>query len=378
VPGGEGGDDREHPAHGGPHPVAAPPPAGPRDERGDEQQGQQEVQVVGALQHVGEAVTDHVGETGARGADGQARARGVEDPGRGDLAGRVGEDDHGLVRRVGLDHRVVGDREDRRVGARGVLLSRLCALATAGVRSRRPPVRAVAAASVPRRRASGMGPEHGPGSCAPAVRRLCGRVTVDPQAVPRNVPATGRSLVVMNLRTTIASVLLTAVVGATAACGIADGGTTGTTNTGTSTSSERGPRGGGPGGVEVGSVSTEAELIALVQAAYGDGDLDLHRGHQPVQDVLDEVLGISHDELHVRMDAGQNLSAVAEDLGVGTQALVDALVAAWSPAVDAVLASGEITEAEAGQYRAALAEAFTFRVTWNGADAMPTFSGPAA
>jgi hypothetical protein len=45
-------------------------------------------------------------------------------------------------------------------------------------------------------------------------------------------------------------------------------------------------------------VSSEADLIALVQEAYGEA----HRGHQPVQPALDDVMGISHDELHVRMN----------------------------------------------------------------------------
>jgi hypothetical protein len=39
----------------------------------------------------------------------------------------------------------------------------------------------------------------------------------------------------------------------------------------------------------------------------------------------------------------------------------------------ATTASGATSEAE--QYRQALAEAFTFRVNWNGGDATPTFSG---
>lgn len=132
---------------------------------------------------------------------------------------------------------------------------------------------------------------------------------------------------------------------------------------------------GGPGAVDVSSVTTEEQLIALIQEAYGDASLDLHRGHQPVQDVLNEVLAISHDELHVRMDSGQNLSDVAEDLGVGTDTLVAALVEAWSPAIDNLLAAGTITQDEADAYLAALEEAFTFRVTWDGEAATPTFSG---
>ena len=100
--------------------------------------------------------------------------------------------------------------------------------------------------------------------------------------------------------------------------------------------------------------------------------------NQPVQDVLDEVLGISHDELHVRMDAGENLAAVASDIGVDPQALVDALTGSWSPAIDTVLAAGEITEAEAEQYREALEEAFTFRIDWGGREGLPSFSGRSA
>jgi len=136
-----------------------------------------------------------------------------------------------------------------------------------------------------------------------------------------------------------------------------------------------GGMGGGPGGTDPSSVTTEDQLVALIQDAYGDGGLGLHRGHQPVEDVLDEVLGISHDELHVRMDAGQNLATIAEEVGVGQDALVEALVESWSPAIDNLLESGAITDDEAEQYREALEEAFTFRVTWDGSAETPTFSG---
>lgn len=132
----------------------------------------------------------------------------------------------------------------------------------------------------------------------------------------------------------------------------------------------------GPGGVDVSSVSTEAELIALIQEAYGDGSLDLHRGHQPVQDVLNEVLTISHEELHVYMEEQRmNLAAVATEIGVDPQTLIDALVEAWSPAIDNALATGSITETEAAEYLADLEEAFVFRVTWDGVTAEPTYTG---
>ncbi|MGY1815183.1 hypothetical protein [Blastococcus sp. SYSU D00820] len=191
----------------------------------------------------------------------------------------------------------------------------------------------------------------------------------------------------MKLRTTLAAALLAAVVPVAAACGTtadaASATSTSSSTTGTGSTQEDafaggrpdGGAGGGPGGVDVSSVTTGEQLVEVIQEAYGDGSLDLHRGHQPVQDVLDEVLAISHDELHVRMDAGQNLAAVAEDIGVDPQDLVDALVESWGTAIDTVLASGEITEDEAEQYRAALEEAFTFRVNWDGEEEMPTFTG---
>jgi DNA-binding phage protein len=192
----------------------------------------------------------------------------------------------------------------------------------------------------------------------------------------------------MKLRKTLAAVLLAAVVPVAAACGTTAEAASTTSSTSTTTTdtgttldgaaqggAPDGAQGGGPGGVDVSSVTTEEQLVELVQEAYGDAGLDLHRGHQPVQDVLDEVLAISHDELHVRMDAGQNLAAVAEDLGIDPQDLVDALVESWSPAIDTLLAAGTITEDEAEQYRAALEEAFSFRVNWDGEEATPTFSG---
>lgn len=190
----------------------------------------------------------------------------------------------------------------------------------------------------------------------------------------------------MNLKLKVAALGLAGVIalsGCTAIAGTTATDDTSSTSTSDTTSSESttttsentAPQGGPGGSVDASSVTTEEELIALIQDAYGDASLDLHRGHQPVEDVLDEVLGITHDELHVRMEAGQNLSDVAEDLGVGTDTLVAALVESWSPAIDNLLAAGTITQDEADAYLEALEEAFTFRVTWDGSEATPTFSG---
>lgn len=165
------------------------------------------------------------------------------------------------------------------------------------------------------------------------------------------------------------------------ASGSASQTTAAATSSGTSaaasgTSARGSGQGGGPGiAVSASSVSTEEQLVALIQEAYGDGGLGLQRGHQPVESTLIEVLGITHDEMHVRMDAGQNLAAVATDLGIDPQTLIDALVDSWSPAIDSLVESGAITQSEADAYHDALEDAFTFRVTWNGSDATPVFSG---
>ena len=149
-----------------------------------------------------------------------------------------------------------------------------------------------------------------------------------------------------------------------------------TDSTAVAASANTPPRGGPGGGVSVDSVSSVDDLISLVQSAYGDAGLGLHRGHQPVESTLIDVLGISHDEMHVRMESqGQNLAAIATDLDVDPQTLIDALVATSSPAIDNLLAAGTITQADADGYLAALEEAFTYRVTWNGTDATPTFAG---
>ncbi|WP_460708524.1 hypothetical protein [Myceligenerans halotolerans] len=158
------------------------------------------------------------------------------------------------------------------------------------------------------------------------------------------------------------------------------------TETGTMAGRGGAPRDGGPASTgdgpgasvdaDAGAVASEEELIALVQEAYGDAGLGLHRGHQPIEATLIEVLGITHDEMHVRMEEqGQNLETVANDLGIDPQTLIDALVDSWSPAIDDLVADGVLTEDEGEQYLAALEEAFTFRVTWDGQEGTPTFEG---
>ena len=151
------------------------------------------------------------------------------------------------------------------------------------------------------------------------------------------------------------------------------GTTTAATATQSTASQAQMPSGGPGGGVSVDSVTTEDQLVELIQEAYGEASLGLHRGHQDVESTLIDVLGISHDEMHVRMETqGQNLAAVATDLGIKPQTLIDALVETRSPAIDRLLEAGTITQEQADGYLAELKEAYTYRVNWDGQQATPT------
>src|SRR5215207_4473374 len=108
----------------------------------------------------------------------------------------------------------------------------------------------------------------------------------------------------MKIRKTLAALSLALVLPTAVACTSTEATTssTGTPQSSQTTEStddtDNRSAGGGPdGAVDPSSVSTEDELIALIQQAYGDAGLGLHRGHEPVQNVLDEVLTISHDQL---------------------------------------------------------------------------------
>lgn len=185
----------------------------------------------------------------------------------------------------------------------------------------------------------------------------------------------------MSLQRAVAAILSTAALILCAACGAH---TPKNPLPEPSPTTSRSPGDGSPDrGIVPKEVSTVEELAILIQDAYGDGTLDLHRGHQPVEDVLDQVLEIPHAELHVRMEQHeQNLATVALDLDLEPTELIDAMVKSRMAAIDNLLAEGTITVDQAGQYLAALTAAFTaaftFRVTWDGSAATPMFSGLAA
>jgi hypothetical protein len=73
-------------------------------------------------------------------------------------------------------------------------------------------------------------------------------------------------------------------------------------------------------------------------------------------DAAAEALGMSEAELRTALRSGQTLAQVAETRGVERQALVEALVAAASAHLDEQVAEGDLTQAEADERKAGLAE----------------------
>jgi DNA-binding phage protein len=128
----------------------------------------------------------------------------------------------------------------------------------------------------------------------------------------------------------------------------------------------------GSGDVDVTAISTEAGLVEMIggETVCGDGGLDLHRGHRPVEATLEDILGISHDQMHVYMEEqDMNLAAVAEEVGVGRDGLDEALIEHFAPAVDGLVEAGTITEAQAADYRDDIEAALDFRIDWDGEQA---------
>ncbi|MEM7115307.1 MAG: hypothetical protein AAF614_22895 [Chloroflexota bacterium] len=125
-------------------------------------------------------------------------------------------------------------------------------------------------------------------------------------------------------------------------------------------------RGTGPGSFD-GVVDTEADLDALVETAWGEGRLGLHRGHAPIESVLEAFLGINHDEMHVLMeDGGMNLAAVCEHFDFDPENLVDTLTASFVPFLEEGVTNGVLASDEVATWTAKIRAEFSNRVYWEG------------
>ena len=127
-------------------------------------------------------------------------------------------------------------------------------------------------------------------------------------------------------------------------------------------------RGTGPGGFD-GVVDTASDLDTLLDVAWGDGSLGLHRGHAPVQNVLEVYLGISHDEMHILMeDAGLNLAGVCEYFDFDPDNLVETLTASFVPLIEEAVYNGVISSDEAKTWTERVRTEFSNRVYWDGSN----------
>lgn len=117
--------------------------------------------------------------------------------------------------------------------------------------------------------------------------------------------------------------------------------------------------------VDAGTI-TQAQADAVIAALKADMPArgDHARGGKggPGLDVAAQALGMTTDELHTALDGGQTLAQVAADKGVNVQVVIDALVASATNHINEEVTSGEITQAEADQKLADLAQHVTDRV----------------
>jgi hypothetical protein len=126
-------------------------------------------------------------------------------------------------------------------------------------------------------------------------------------------------------------------------------------------------KGTGGGAPFDGVVNTQADLANLLETAWGDGSLDLHRGHAPIQTVLEAYLGISHNEMHTMMEnCDMNLAAVCTAFGFAPENLVETLTASFVPFLEQAVTNGVITNAQLPNYTEQVRTQFRNRVNWKG------------
>jgi len=95
--------------------------------------------------------------------------------------------------------------------------------------------------------------------------------------------------------------------------------------------------------------------------------LDLHRGHSPIESVLEAFLGISHEQMHTYMERdGLNLAGTCEALGILPDNLIQTLTNSFEPFIDQGVALELITQAEKREWIDRVRTEFHYRVHWNG------------
>jgi uncharacterized protein YidB (DUF937 family) len=134
---------------------------------------------------------------------------------------------------------------------------------------------------------------------------------------------------------------------------------------------------------------TQAEADALKQRINSSQYplfLGPHRdggpGHFGRLDPAAAYLGLTEEQLRTELESGKTLAQVAQAHGKSVAGLVDAIVADAKKHVDAAVAAGRLTQAQANEILNGLRDRITSRVNSRGPDGPPPgfrhFRGPTA
>lgn len=93
--------------------------------------------------------------------------------------------------------------------------------------------------------------------------------------------------------------------------------------------------------------------ITVISAGAGEGDCDGGDGHGKLGtrlSALAELVGTDTDGLKARLGEGKTLAEVAQENGIESQAVIDALLVKANARIDAAVEAGKLT-AEEGETR---------------------------
>lgn len=110
------------------------------------------------------------------------------------------------------------------------------------------------------------------------------------------------------------------------------------------------------------STSTDAGSDDTSSDSGRDGRGGMMFGGGAGSEVVQELLGMTHEEIHAALDSGQTLAQLAESKGVTQADLVAALVAEATERIDQAVADGRIDEARATEMKTDLETRIAERV----------------
>lgn len=115
----------------------------------------------------------------------------------------------------------------------------------------------------------------------------------------------------------------------------------------------------GNGTIDQAQADAVAQALADARPADDGGGRGHHGGPGRNLAAAATALGISEADLRTALDSGQTIAQVASDKGVDVQVVIAALVAEANTHIDAEVASGELTQAEADAKKADVVQRVT-------------------